>query len=67
MPSKWTCRLGAFAVGFALYLAVASAAEAQNKFSNLDMAPNKKGGIEDMQDIKNYCGTKPLKVAFSDG
>ena len=31
------------------------------------MAPNKTGGIEDMQDISKYCGTKPLKVAYSDG
>lgn len=67
MPSKRTYLVGAVAVGFALYLAGAGAAEAQNKFSHLDMAPNKKGGIEDMQDIKKYCGDKPLKVAFSDG
>ena len=67
MPSKRTYLVGAVAVGFALYLAAAGAAKAQNKYSHLDMAANKKGGIEDMQDIKKYCGTKPLKVAFSDG
>ena len=27
----------------------------------------RKGGIEDIQDISKYCGTKALKVAYSDG
>jgi ribose transport system substrate-binding protein len=40
---------------------------AENSFADLDMAPDKIGGIEDMKDISEYCGTKPLKVAFSDG
>ena len=42
-------------------------AAAANAFAKLDMAPNKIGGIGDMQDIAKYCGTKPIKVAFSDG
>jgi ribose transport system substrate-binding protein len=48
-------------------MAAASSAAAQNKFSGVDLAPDKKGGIEDMQDISKYCCTKDLKVAFSDG
>ena len=59
--------LCAAAFAFAALMASVPSAQAQNKFSNLDMAPNKKGGIEDMQDIKKYCGTKDLKVAYADG
>lgn len=51
----------------ALTAGSASAVSAQNKFSGLDMAPDKIGGIEDMKDISAYCGTKPIKVAYSDG
>jgi ribose transport system substrate-binding protein len=57
--------VGAAIVAFALV--AATWAHAQNKFSNLDMAPNKTGGIEDMEDISKYCGTKELRVAYSDG
>ena len=39
----------------------------KTQFSNVDLAPDKKGGIEDMEDIAKYCGTKDLKVAYSDG
>lgn len=42
-------------------------AAAENAFAKLDMAPDKIGTIQDMQDISKYCGTKPIKVAFSDG
>lgn len=51
----------------ALAAGCASSASAQDKFSGLDMAPDKIGGIEDMKDITAYCGTKPIKVAYSDG
>jgi len=54
-------------VAFAWQLAAVTPAAAQNKFSDVDLAPNKKGGIEDMEDITKYCGTKDLKVALSDG
>jgi ribose transport system substrate-binding protein len=40
---------------------------AQNTFEGIDLAPDKVGGIEDMMDISEYCGTKPLKVAYADG
>ena len=48
-------------------MAVVAPANAENKFSNVDLAPDKKGGIGDMEDIAKYCGTKDLKVAYSDG
>lgn len=48
-------------------MAFATPSAAQNKLSDVDLAPNKMGGIEDMEDIAKYCGTKDLKVAFSDG
>ena len=56
---------GVAAAGFAA--CVCTSAVAANKFSKLDMAPNKIGTINDMKDMKNYCGTKKIKVAYSDG
>lgn len=67
MPSNLSRLVGAVIVAFAFHTTATTWAQAQNKFSSLDMAPNKKGGIEDMQDISKYCGTKELKVAYSDG
>ena len=67
MASKMQLVLGAAAVALAWQMAVATPAGAQNKFSNVDLAPDKKGGIGDMEDITKYCGTKELKVAYSDG
>ena len=58
---------GMVAVGFSAHFAIVTPAGAQSKFANVDLAPNKVGGIEDMQGIEKYCGTKDLKVAFSDG
>jgi ribose transport system substrate-binding protein len=48
-------------------MSAASPAAAQNKLADVDLAPDKRGGIEDMEDISKYCGTKDLKVAYSDG
>jgi ribose transport system substrate-binding protein len=33
----------------------------------VELAGDKVGGIEDMQDMSKFCGTKPIKVAYSDG
>jgi ribose transport system substrate-binding protein len=66
MSSKLNHLLGAAILAFAFHT-FATPADAQSKFSKLDMAPNKKGGIEDMQNISKYCGTKEIRVAFSDG
>ena len=60
-------RLFVGAAVMALVAAGSIPAAAQNAFEGLDMAPDKIGGIEDMEDITKYCGTKPIKVAFSDG
>jgi ribose transport system substrate-binding protein len=67
MASTTRLMLCASAVAIASQLATAPPARAENSFSKLDLAPAKKGGIQDMQDISKYCGTKPLKVAYSDG
>jgi ribose transport system substrate-binding protein len=67
MSSKMKLILCAAAVAFAGQMSLAAPVSAANKFSKLDMAPNKRGSIEDMESIKKYCGTKPLKVAYSDG
>jgi len=51
----------------ALAAASASPAAADSPFAGLDMAGDKVGTIADMKDITEFCGTKPIKVAFSDG
>ncbi len=66
MASRIQLILCASAVALTCQIMTAPAS-AQNAFSNIDLAPNKTGGIADMQDISKYCGTKPLKVAYSDG
>lgn len=55
------------AAAMALVAAGGPPASAASKFAGLDMAPDKIGGIEDMKDMSQYCGTKPIKVAFADG
>jgi ribose transport system substrate-binding protein len=67
MSSNLNRLLSAAVVAFACHAVAATPAQAQNKFSKLDMAPNKKGGIEDIESISRYCGKRDLKVAFSDG
>jgi ribose transport system substrate-binding protein len=44
-----------------------SSIAAEGKFAGLDMAPTKAGWIPDLQDFKQFCGTKPMRVAFSVG
>ena len=67
MASKVRLILSAGAMALALQMTMTAPASAQNAFSGIDLAPDKRGGIEDMEDISKYCGTKPIKVAFSDG
>jgi ribose transport system substrate-binding protein len=66
MASKLGLILSATVVALTWQVAT-TAAVAQNAFSNVDLAPDKAGGIEDMEDISKYCGDKPLKVAYADG
>ncbi|MEO8667245.1 MAG: substrate-binding domain-containing protein [Bauldia sp.] len=54
--------LAAFAAGLFAYPAVAA-----DKFAGVDLSPTKVGPQSDLQDISKYCGTKPMKVALSDG
>ena len=35
--------------------------------ADVDLAPTKQGPVEDMIDITQVCGDKPIKVAYSDG
>src|SRR3954471_9468254 len=47
--------------------AVAQGGLAADKFAGLDMAPTKVGTIAELKDIKEFCGTKKIRVALSDG
>ena len=67
MASRTRLILCASAVALTSQMVVPAPAGAENSFSKVNLAPDKKGGIQDMQDISKYCGTKPLKVAYSDG
>ena len=67
MAAKVGPILFAGALALAAPLAMAAPAAAESDFSKVNLAPNKKGGIQDMQDISKYCGTKPIKVAYADG
>ena len=58
---------GVAAAALAWQMAAVMPAAAQNKLTDVDLAPDKRGGIADMEDISKYCGTKELKVAYSDG
>jgi len=67
MPSLAKGLAGTALLGLVLCAWSGAPASAENKFAGLDMAPMKVGGYGDMEDISKYCGTKDLKVAFSDG
>lgn len=36
-------------------------------FAGIDVAPTKVGSVAEMADMSAFCGTKPIKVAVSDG
>jgi ribose transport system substrate-binding protein len=59
--------IGAAALALAMQFGGADTAVAQNAFANVDLAPDKAGTIDDMQDISAFCGTQELKVAYADG
>ena len=61
MKFKLGLALGAAAFGFAVSMSGIAPAMA------VDLAPNKSGTVADFQDMAKFCGTKPLKVALSDG
>lgn len=55
------------ALGAVLFLGQVPLAAAAGAFANVDLAPTKAGSKKDLVDIKAFCGTKPIKVAYSDG
>jgi len=55
---------GAAALGLAT--AMASTGFAAD-ITKVDLAPNKSGTVADLQPMAKFCGTKPIKVALSDG
>jgi ribose transport system substrate-binding protein len=65
--ARFSTYLSAAAFALAVGMSGVSGASADDKFSKLDMAPMKVGSIADMKDMKDYCGTKPIKVAYADG
>jgi len=68
MSHKLTGLVGAAALGLAMQMAGAIPAGAQEgKFANIDLDPNKLGTVNDFQPMSRFCGTKPIKVALSDG
>jgi ribose transport system substrate-binding protein len=56
--------LGAVTIGLALALAAPGFAAGLHK---VNLAPNKRGTVADFQPMSKFCGTKPIKVALSDG
>ena len=60
--------LGAAVLGCAIQGAINLAwADGADKFVGLDMAPTKIGGVSELLPMSQFCGTKKIKVAQSDG
>lgn len=51
----------------AALMLMAGQATAEFKFAGVDVAPDKTGTMAELQDMTAFCGTKPMKVALSDG
>lgn len=64
---KYDRLLRATALVAATQMVAVAGAWAQSQYEGLDMAPTLSGGPEDMQDIGAFCGTEPIRVAFSVG
>ncbi|HEY7991033.1 MAG TPA: substrate-binding domain-containing protein [Stellaceae bacterium] len=56
--------IGAAALGLGIALATSGYAA---DLSKVNLAPNKKGTVADLQPMSKFCGTKKIKVALSDG
>lgn len=67
MKITGNCISGAVAGAALLVLAAATPGLAEPQFANIDVAPTKVGTIADFEDMSKFCGTKPIKVALSDG
>jgi ribose transport system substrate-binding protein len=60
-------RTGAVCLTFAATLGCSSLLAAESPWAKLDMAPTKEGSYLDGADITKLCGTKPIRVALSEG
>tara|TARA_R110000751_G_scaffold259709_3_gene358982 strand:- start:18037 stop:19173 length:1137 start_codon:yes stop_codon:yes gene_type:complete len=45
----------------------APVAAKDGKFADVDLSPTKRGPVSELLDITQFCGDKPIKVAYSDG
>ena len=57
---------GIMAAAIAFGAAGAASAD-EGKFAGVDLAPTKRGSVSELLDITQFCGTKPMRVAYSDG
>jgi hypothetical protein len=64
---RLTLLAGAAALCFGALSLAAAPSQAESKFGNVKLEPTKFGPASELQDIKAFCGTKPIKVALSDG
>ena len=67
MRSTGKACLAAGAAIAMMQLAASQSVFAEDKFAGIDVAPTKVGVIADLKDMKEFCGTKKIKVALSDG
>lgn len=63
MLSSRSLGVGVSALGLAFAVATVGYAD----IMKVKLHPEKKGSVADFQPISKFCGTKPLKVALSDG
>ena len=63
MLSSRSLGVGVSALGLAFAVATVGYAD----IMKVKLYPEKKGSVADFQPISKFCGTKPLKVALSDG
>lgn len=62
--TRFIAALAACLGASALFAAPSNAAD---KFAGVNLEPTKFGQISELKDIKEFCGTKKIKVALSDG
>lgn len=58
---------GSLALTFLLGLSASTALAKDAPWAKLDMAPTKEGSYLNGADIRKFCGTKPIRVALSEG
>jgi hypothetical protein len=63
---RWTLK-SAVALSLALSCSASGVFATESPFAKLDMAPTKEGSYLEDADITKLCGTKPIRVALSEG